>query len=104
MQNQPLFSLKIPEDNKAPVQGRRNVFQRVAQSWLRFSGPNRDRFSSSLEDQERLRRSRVLSAVFLLLIVALLIEAPIAFFVPTYWIPVAALLVLVHERANPSVV
>jgi hypothetical protein len=94
MQNQPFFSPEIPEDHRASIQGRRNVFQRVAQGWLRFSGPNKDRFSSSLEDQERLRRSRVLSAVFLLLIVALLIEAPIAFFVPTYWIPVVVLLVL----------
>lgn len=65
--------------------------QRIFRAWLRFSGPQKSRFSPSLEDQERLRRSRILSALFPLILVAVLIAAPTAIAVTTYWIPLASL-------------
>ncbi len=66
-------------------------WSRLVRAWLRFSGPARERFSSSLEDQERLRRSRVLSALFPLILVAILVIIPTAIPVPTYWISIATL-------------
>ena len=62
MKDQSYFPLE--DDVIVPWPG--SLFQRVARVWLRFSGPNRARFNASLVDQERLRRSRILSALFLL--------------------------------------
>ena len=62
------------------------LWQRLIAAWLRFSGPNPKAFRASLEDQERLRRSRVLSGFLLLIIIALFLIIPTAILVPTYWI------------------
>ena len=92
MNNQSLFS---PEtSNRNGTRGRSNLLRRVARAWLRMSGPGRDHFSSSLEDQERLRRSRILSTIFPFILVAALIAAPTAIPVITYWIPIALLFAL----------
>lgn len=92
MQDQSLFS---PEGQKASsVQGRNTVFHRMTQVWLHLSGPDVSRFSNSLEDQQRLRRSRSLSMILPLFIVAVLIEAPNAVLNLTYWAPVVTLLAL----------
>src|SRR5713226_115425 len=78
-----------------PVQpAKRGIFQRVIRAWLRISGPDARRFRATIEDQELLRRSRLLSALFTLIIVAVLLTAPTAMPVPTYWIPIGAFLVL----------
>jgi len=92
MNNQSLLSQKTFDTSEPREQG--HLFQRIARAWLRISGPPRDRFGSSLEDQERLRRSRILSALFPFIIVASLIAAPTAIPVSTYWFPIASLLVL----------
>lgn len=92
MNNQSLLSHKTFDKSEARARG--SLFQRAARAWLRISGPNRDRFSSSLEDQERLRRSRILSALFPFILVAVLIAAPTAIPVVTYWIPIVSLLIL----------
>lgn len=68
-----------------------NFFRRLGRGWMRFSGPDQKRFSSSFEDQERLRRSRVLSALFPLTLVAVFTIIPIAVPVPIYWIPILTL-------------
>lgn len=92
MQNQSLLS---PERQKASsIQGRNTIFHRMTQAWLRFSGPDVSRFGNSLEDQQRLRRSRSLSMIFPLFIVVVLIEAPDAVLDLTRWLPVVTLLAL----------
>lgn len=92
MQDQSLFSLE--RQKVSSVQGRNTIFHRMTQIWLRLSGPDVSRFSNSLEDQQRLRRSRSLSMIFPLFIVAVLIEAPNAVLDLTYWAPVITLLAL----------
>jgi len=61
---------------------------RIGNAWLHFSGPDVRYFSASLEDQERLRRSRILSALFPLIVLTALVIAPTAIPVPNYWIPI----------------
>lgn len=86
-------------DNRAPIgpgimdtgRGQGNALQRLGSAWMRFSGPGKESFSTSLEDQERLRRSRVLSAIFPLVVVAVLMSIPTAIFVSVYWVPIIVL-------------
>lgn len=68
-----------------------NVLQRLGSAWLRFSGPDKKYFSASLEDQERLRRSCVLSALFPLIVVAVLMSIPSAVLESVYWLPLLVL-------------
>ena len=69
-----------------------HFWRRLGRAWLHFSGPDKARFSSSLEDQERLRRSRVLSVFFPLVLLAVLIIIPTAIPVSVYWISILTLL------------
>lgn len=71
--------------------GRSSSGWRFVRAWQRFSGPDRARFSASLEDQERLRRSRVLSWVLLLVPLASLLVLPTAIAVSIYWLPIFTL-------------
>lgn len=71
--------------------GRSNLCQRMARAWLRFSGPGKSHFNSALKDQERLRRSRILSTLFPLILVASLLFTPAALPAPTYWLPLITL-------------
>lgn len=68
-----------------------NALRRLGSAWMRFSGPDRKHFSTSLEDQERLRRSRVLSALFPLIVVAALMSIPSALLESMYWLPLFVL-------------
>src|SRR5438552_3873304 len=83
-----------------------NIFQRLARFWLHLTGPNPDGFSASIEDQERKRRSRLLSTLFSLVLVVFIIAGPTAIPVPTYWIPIIAFILLsvlaisFNRRAN----
>ncbi|HEY1353311.1 MAG TPA: hypothetical protein VGF67_27190 [Ktedonobacteraceae bacterium] len=86
------FSYKRPDGDKA--QGRSNVFERAARAWLRLSGPRQRCFSASLEDQKRLQRSQILSTLFPLIFLAILITAPTALLMPTYWLALSTLLVM----------
>lgn len=94
MQDQSLFSPEVSKEDGTAVHERDTAWRRIVLWWLRLSGPNRSRFSDSLEDQERLRRSRILSSLFPLVGVAVLIEGPSAIPTPTYWIPIFSLLLL----------
>src|SRR5258708_26265131 len=90
-------SLLPPEMSSVHVQESRRhpgIFQRATAAWLRFSGPDVQRFSASLEDQERLRRSRVLSALCFLSIIVALLMIPTAVPVPTYWISILLFVLL----------
>ena len=73
----------------APAQPeKRGTLQRLARSWLRVSAPDSGRFGASIEEQERLRHSRLLSAILFCGLAAILLAVPTAIPVPTYWIPV----------------
>ncbi len=75
-------------------QEKMNIFQSLGKFWLHLTGPNPDGFSANIEDQERKRRSRLLSALFSLVLVVLIIAGPTAIPVPTYWIPIIAFILL----------
>lgn len=94
MEDQSFFSAEPSRDDQKETAARANGFQRVWRAWLRLSGPKREHFSASLEDQERLRRSRLLSAILPLTFIAALITIPTAIPVPTYWMPILTLFVL----------
>src|SRR5216684_1911764 len=91
MNNQWSLPQEVPTGSEP---AKRGIFQRMIHAWLRVSGPDARRFRATIEDQELLRRSRVLSALFSLIIVAVVLTAPTAIPVPTYWIPIGAFLVL----------
>jgi HAMP domain-containing protein len=105
MENQPLSPYEMPGENSSEPQEPSGLWQRIGSAWLHFSGPDIRHFSASLEDQERLRRSRVLSALFPLILIDALVIAPTAIPVPTYWIPIFStlffgLIVLLFNRAG----
>jgi hypothetical protein len=94
MQNQSLFPQNAPTASERVARRMMGLFQRTIQTWLRLSGPNVQRFRTTIEDQELLRRSRLLSALFSLIFIVVILAAPTAIPVPTYWIPIIAFLVL----------
>lgn len=55
--------------------------------WLWLTGPRPERFSSGIVGQERLRRSRLISALLLLVAVVMALLTPSAFSVPNLWQP-----------------
>ncbi len=81
-------------------------FHPIVQFWLRITGPDPQGFSGSIEDQERKRRSRLLSALFSLVLVVVILAGPTAIPVPTYWIPLTSFILLsmvaifFNRRAN----
>jgi hypothetical protein len=94
MSKQPFFSQNIPTINNVAKPEREGIFHRILQVWLRFSGPDPARFNKSIEDQELLRRSRLLSALFSLIIVVVIVAAPTAIPDPTYWKPIICFVVV----------
>lgn len=71
-----------------------NIWRRIAQSWLSLTSPDPRIFGPGIEDQERKRRSRLLSALLALVFIPVLLAAPTAIPVPSYWIPIISLIVL----------
>jgi hypothetical protein len=69
-------------------------WQKSYTRWLLLTGPNPYNFSSSIADQERLRRAHLLSALFPLSIVALFLFLPDAILDSTGWPPIILLLVI----------
>lgn len=94
MNHQRSFPQEVPTGREPVPPEQEGLFQRIRRFWLQFSGPDLRHFRATIEDQERLRRSRLLSALFALIIVTLLLTAPTAIPVPTYWIPLFSLLLL----------
>ncbi len=73
----------------APTQvGIPGPIRKMVNVWLYLAGPKRASFGSSMEELERLRHSRLLSALLFCGIVVLLMVVPTAIPVPTYWIPI----------------
>ncbi|HEY3992431.1 MAG TPA: hypothetical protein VGM01_06070 [Ktedonobacteraceae bacterium] len=92
MDNQMLAAFETMDNDAARKQG--NFWQRLGVSWLRFSGPDQRRFNQSLEDQERLRRSRILSGLLFLMLISVAIVIPTAIVAPTYWTAILIFVVL----------
>ncbi len=63
-------------------------FQHGWDYWLQLTGPGAQNFDKSIEDQERLRRSRLLSSAIPLIIIAVVVFLPSAFTIPIFWIPI----------------
>ena len=86
-----------------------NIWQHIIQTWLRLTSPDPRIFGPGIEDQERKRRSRLLSALLSLVFVPVLLAAPTAIPVPSYWIPIISLIVLsliaaaFNRRANITI-
>lgn len=94
MENLPSNFPQVSENTPSEPGQRRTLLQKAWYAWLNVSGPRTAHFTNVLEDQERLRRSRLLSALLPFSLVAALITGPTAIPVPTYWIPIASLLLL----------
>ncbi len=94
MQDPLLFSQARKPENTAEARKSGGFFRHLAQVWLDTSSPNRERFDSSLADQERLRRSHLLSKIFLLILVAAGIILPTVIPTSLYLIPVSSLILL----------
>jgi hypothetical protein len=95
MHNQPHFQKNDRfSDNEAAQVPKKAFFRRIAQTWLRFSGPNIQSFSDSIADQELLRRSRIISALLTLIIITFILMCPTAIAVPMYWTPLSCFILL----------
>src|SRR5579884_3927441 len=57
---------KQPEKPPVPQQ-QPGLVRRIANSWLRLTSPDPSKFSDHIEDQERLRRSRLLGVMLFLI-------------------------------------
>lgn len=71
-----------------------SFWQRIGSAWVRLTGPKAQLFSTSATDQERLRRSRLLCALFTLTPFSILFTIPIALTKPTYWFVLVLLTLL----------
>jgi diguanylate cyclase (GGDEF)-like protein len=68
-----------------------NSFQQGWKTWLWLTGPGGQYFGKNIEEQERLRRSRLLSSLIPLILIAICIFIPLAFSRPGDWIPIIAI-------------
>lgn len=66
-------------------------FQEGWNLWLWLTGPDAQDFGKSIEEQERLRRSRLLSSLIPLIAIAICIFIPLALARPGDWIPIIAI-------------
>lgn len=65
---------------------RPGFWQRCFYGWLRISGPDPSHFGNTLQEQERLRKSRLLSAMLLLIPVAVILFLPDVLTTPRIWV------------------
>ncbi len=70
-----------------------SLWSRLSRLWVQLTGPPAHLFGSAVADQERLRRSRLLCAMFLLIPFTVLSTIPVALSKPTTWITIGLLLV-----------
>lgn len=63
-------------------------------AWLWLTGPRPERFDRGIVAQERLRRSRLVSALLLLVALVIALLIPSTFTIPTLWQPILILAVL----------
>ncbi len=84
---------KQPEKPPVPQQ-QPGLVRRIANSWLRLTSPDPSKFSDHIEDQERLRRSRLLGVMLFLIPIAVVLSLPIVINVPLNAIPIGTLIIL----------
>lgn len=70
------------------------IFQRGWNFWLWLTGPDARGFGKSIEEQERLRRSRLVSSLLPLILIALIVFIPLAFARPGDWVPITVIALL----------
>jgi hypothetical protein len=68
---------------------RKGPFGQLWKAWLWLTGPRPERFGASIAGQERLRRSRLVSVLLMVLAVAILLLIPGTLAVPLLWEAVA---------------
>ncbi len=91
----------------APSPGPKRPFvpgRRLWKAWLWLTGPRPERFGPDLAERERLRRSRLISALLLLVAIVIALLLPSAFAIPGLWQPllIQAVLGLVAALLNRS--
>jgi hypothetical protein len=91
MKDQPPIVLDFSNENDEALQKRNTVLRRITLFCLRFSCPKLNQFNSSLESQERLRRSHIMSVLHILILVAVGLFFPLALIVPSIWVPLTTL-------------
>src|SRR5947209_13922459 len=62
--------------------------------WFRFTGPATSHFGHTIQGQERLRRSRLLSALLVLIPISWFLFLPDVLAVPKLWLALMTLVVL----------
>jgi len=94
------------ESAKMPAQPeKKGIISRTIRAWLRFTGVSYEQAGTSIEEQEHVRHSRLLSAILFCSGLTILFIIPTAIPVPTYWIPIilnflASVVALVLNRAG----
>jgi hypothetical protein len=89
--SQPIFS---EEGNETPPpQPRRQdgTGRRLWKTWLWLTGPRLERFGTDVAARERMRRSRLISGLLLMIFMALAVLIPDALTLPLVWFPVLLL-------------
>jgi hypothetical protein len=79
-QSQPDEPAQTPEPAPVDHSGRR-----IWHAWLRLTGPRSQAFGASTAAQERLRRSRLISVLLILVAVVILLLVPSALKIPGLW-------------------
>ncbi len=93
------------DSGQPPQRARRTGLLRwLWKAWLWLTGPRPERFGNDLADQERLRRSRLISALLLLVAVVIALVIPSTFTVAGLWQPllIQAVLGMVAALLNRS--
>ena len=78
------------DDSPQPPQQeqRSNPVRHLWKGWLWLTGPRPERFSAGIVGQERLRRSRLISALLLLVVAVIAMLIPSTFTIPNLWQPI----------------
>src|SRR5690242_14487827 len=81
------------DDERQPPQQtpRPGLLRRLLVGWLSLTGPRPERFGSGITGRETLRRSRLISALLLLIVLAVPTLIPSALVQPLIWRPLVAL-------------
>jgi|SRR5579859_26633 len=117
MLNQPLHThsasaLAEEQDEQpqsAPASRRGGPFRQLWKAWLWLTGPRPTRFGVGIVAQERLRRSRLISALLILVAIVIALLIPSTVKVPNLWQPVLiqavlAVLAAIFNRAGQGTI
>src|SRR6266567_2630918 len=94
--NRPARPQQLPEQPNRPSrpQQPQGLWRRIAESWLRLTSPDPKNFSDHIQDQERLRRARLLGVMLFLIPITVVLSLPIVINVPLNAIPIGTLVIL----------